>query len=37
MLDCDIIVIKFELCLDYYVHFQIDTFEKGINPLISQL
>ena len=31
VLDCDIIVSKFELQLCYYVHFQTNTLEKGMN------
>ena len=31
MLDCDILVSKFELQLRYDVHFQINTLVKGIN------
>ena len=34
MLNCDIVVSKFELKSHYYVHFQINTFGKGMKPLI---
>ena len=34
MLDCDIVVSEFKLQLFYYVHFQTNTLEKGMNPLI---
>ena len=37
MLDCYIIVIKFELESHYTVHFEINTFGKGKNPLNSLL
>ena len=37
MLDCDIIVSKFELKLHYYIHFQPNTLKKGMNALTSQL
>ena len=33
-MDCEIIVSEFELQLRYYVHFQTNTLEKGMNPLI---
>ena len=33
-LDCGIIVNEFEPQSRYYVHFQTNTFEKGMNPLI---
>ena len=33
LLDCDVIVSKYELPLCYYVHFRTNTFEKGMNPL----
>ena len=31
---CGIIVTEFELQLHYYIHFQINTLGKGMNPLI---
>ena len=34
MLDSDIIVSEFKLQSCYYVHFQINTVGKGVNPLI---
>ena len=34
MLDWDIIVNKFELQSQYYIHFQIITLGKGMNSLI---
>ena len=34
VLDCGIIVSKFELWFHYYVYFQINTLGKGMNPLI---
>ena len=34
VLECDIVVSKFELQLHYYVHFRTNTFGKGMNPLI---
>ena len=33
VLDCGIVVSKFELQSRYYVHFQTNTFGKGMNPL----
>ena len=33
VLDCDIIVSKFELQAHYDVHFQTNTTGKGMNPL----
>ena len=33
-MDCWIVVSKFELQLLYYVQFQTNTLEKGMNPLI---
>ena len=35
-LDCGIVVSEFELQSRYYVHFWINTLEKGMNPLILQ-
>ena len=34
VLDCNIIVSKFEIQLYYYVHFQINTLRKCLNLLI---
>ena len=34
VLDCDNVVSEFELQLRYYVHFQIHTLGKYMNPLI---
>ena len=34
VLDCRIVVCKFELQLCYYIHFQTNTLGKGMNPLI---
>ena len=34
VLDCDIVVSKFEIQSWYYVHFQTNAFGKGMNPLI---
>ena len=34
VLDCDNVVSEFELQSSYYIHFRIDTFGKGINPLL---
>ena len=31
---CGIVVSEFELKSRYYVHFQANTFGKGMNPLI---
>ena len=33
-MDCEIILHKFKLQLRYNVHFQTNTLEKGMNPLI---
>ena len=33
-MDCGIKVSEFELQSRYYVHFRINTFGKGMNPLI---
>ena len=33
-LDCGIVVSEFELQSRYYVHFQTNTFGKGMNSLI---
>ena len=33
-MDCGIVVGKFVLQSRYYVHFQTNTFGKGMNPLI---
>ena len=33
-LDCDTVVCEFELHSRYYIHFQINTLGKSINPLI---
>ena len=33
-MDCRIVVTEFEFQLRYYVHFRINTLEKGMNPLI---
>ena len=35
VLDCDVVVSEFELQSRYYVHFQTNTFWKGMKPLIS--
>ena len=35
VLDCDIVINKFELQSRYYVHFRINTLRKGTNPIIS--
>ena len=35
MLDCNIVISKFELQLLYYVHFIINTFGNDMNFLIS--
>ena len=35
MLDCDIVVSKFELQSHYYIHFKTNALRKGINPLIT--
>ena len=32
MLDCDIVISKFELELRYCVHFQTNALVKGMNP-----
>ena len=37
VLDCDIGASEFELQLRYYVHFQTNTPEKGMNHLFHQL
>ena len=37
VLYCNILVNEFELQLRYYVLFQINTFGKGMNPLIPQI
>ena len=37
MLNCDIIVSRFELQSRYYVHFQTKTFEKDMNSLILRV
>ena len=34
---CEIVAREFEIQLRYYVHFQTNTFGKGMNPLSSQL
>ena len=34
VLDCGLKVSKFKLQLCYYIHFQINTFEKGVNAFI---
>ena len=34
VLDCDIVVSKFELQSLYYVHFRTNTLRKGMDPLI---
>ena len=34
MLDWDIVVSKFELQFNYYVHFWTNTLEKGMNAVI---
>ena len=34
VMDCGIVVSKFELQSRYYVHFWTNTLGKGINPLI---
>ena len=34
-LDCGILVRKFEIQSRFYVHFQINTLEKGMNPFIQ--
>ena len=36
-MDCGIVVLEFVLQSRYYVHFRANTFEKGMNPLSSQL
>ena len=33
-MDCGIVVREFELQSHYYVHFQVNTLGKGMNPLI---
>ena len=33
-MDCDIVESKFELQLCYYIHFQTNALEKGMNPFI---
>ena len=33
-MDCEIVVSEFILQSRYYVHFQVNTLEKGMNPLI---
>ena len=33
-MDCGIVVSEFVLQLRYYIHFQTNTLEKGMNPLI---
>ena len=33
-MDYKIVVSEFELQLHYYIHFQANTFGKGMNPLI---
>ena len=35
VLNCDIVVSHSELQSCYYVHFQINTFGKGISPISS--
>ena len=37
VIDGNIVVSEFELLLNYYVHFQINTLKKGIDFLIPQL
>ena len=37
VLNSDIVVSEFEFQARYYVHFQINTYEKGMNSLIPQL
>ena len=34
VLGCDIVVSEFEIQLPYYVHFQTNTLQKGMNPVI---
>ena len=34
VMDCGIVVNEFILQLRYYIHFQANTFGKGMNPLI---
>ena len=34
VMDCGIVVRKFELQSRYYVHFRANTLGKGMNPLI---
>ena len=34
VMDCGIIISKFELQLRYYIHFRANTLGKGVNPLI---
>ena len=34
VMDCGIVVSEFVLQSRYYVHFQVDTLGKGMNPLI---
>ena len=36
VVDCDIIVIEFELRSRYYIHFWTNTIGKGMNSLIPQ-
>ena len=33
VLDCDLKVREFKLQLHYYIHFQVNTFGKGLNLL----
>ena len=34
VMDCRIVVSEFEVQLCYYIHFQINTLQKGTNSLI---
>ena len=33
-MDCGIVINEFEFQSHYYVHFQVNTLGKGMNPLI---
>ena len=37
LLDCNILMSEFKFQSHFNVHFQINTLEKGMNPLIPQL